>query len=441
MNHDMTLYSVCFSNVSVDCLFLLFHLQRTQLLPRLFSFSSSNYLISSIMGQKLSCKARSKTSTSRQHQEQPLSDFYIACRTADINTVNNLLPSMSVEQISRLEPNGSTALHAASYYGHADIVRILLANGACRSSRNLHYNLTPFEEAHDDNIRRLFARVNPPSQSRFIGPSSKMEWSLDTSYAAEWKSHLSSLIESDLSFQEMIFFLQENYLKDHINLVSRDLEKILWFFRLAYEQNDATFIVKAYTSTTQFCAIVNKDLAQYLLKYFRFDNERGVIEQSAAHLASIFIHRSELRSMTFIGTVYRGLLLLQSDLDIYTEKKCLLNKSFLSTSKERRIALVFGGAENSKNMRTTMEKTPLQYTALCIYKIKNANTAIDIADISENPDESEVLIMPLCAFQVQSVRRDEDNNDIQIEIVLEELSDESLKLNRKYFQEERPRVT
>jgi hypothetical protein len=77
-----------------------------------------------------------------------------------------------------------------------------------------------------------------------------------------------------------------------------------------------------------------------------------------------------------------------------------INKSFLSTSRERPIALIYAGTGDRSKMRTTIDKTPLQYTALCIYKIRNKNTALDISRISENSDESEVLIMPLCAFQV-----------------------------------------
>jgi ankyrin repeat protein len=143
------------------------------------------------MGQKVSHKANSKVSTIRELQEQPLSDFYLACRDGDIEIVKNLLPSMSIERINWFEPNGSTALHAASYHGHTEIVRILLVSDACRSLRNLRYNLTPYEEARNDDIRRLFSRINLPSQARFIGSSSKTEWSLDRSQAAEWKRHLS----------------------------------------------------------------------------------------------------------------------------------------------------------------------------------------------------------------------------------------------------------
>jgi len=393
------------------------------------------------MGQNSSHKTNSDISTIRQLQEKCLSNFYLACRDGNIEIVKNLLPLMSIEQINCFEPNGSTALHAASYHGHTEIVRLLLISGASRSLRNLRYNLTPYEEARNDDIRRLFSRINFPTQARFIGSSSKTEWSLDTSYAAEWKIHLSTLLQPKLSFQEIILFLQENYLKNYVNLSSRELEKIIFFFHHAYENNDASFIVQAYTSPTQFYAIVNNHLAEYLLKCFRFDEEQSIIEQCVAHLASIFIHRSELRSMAFTGTVYRGLLLFQSDLEIYTENKRLLNKSFLSTSKEPSVASIYAGCGDQNKMRTTVDKTPLQYTALCIYKIRNPNTALDISNISEIPFEYEILIMPLCAFQVQSVRKDINNNDIQIIIVLEEC-DDSIELKRKNIQQQtRPRVT
>jgi len=50
--------------------------------------------------------------------------------------------------------------------------------------------------------------------------------------------------------------------------------------------------------------------------------------------------------------------------------------------------------------------------------------------------------MPLCAFQVQSVRKDINNNEIQITIVLEECDDLiELKTKKNIQQQTRPRVT
>jgi hypothetical protein len=273
------------------------------------------------MGQKQSHTSKPRVSPTRQLQEQPLSKFYLACREGNIEMIRNLLPSMSIEQINCREPNGSTALHAASYHSHTEIVRLLLDAGACRSIRNFRYDLTPYDEASKDDIRELLSRAQLASMERFIGFSSKTEWSLDTSHAAEWKTHLSSLLQPELSFQEIILYLQRNYLNEYVNLPSRELDKIISLFHRAYEENDATSIVQAYTSPTKFYAIVNNHLAQYILKCFRFENNQSTIEKCVAHLASIFIHRPELRSTAFTGTVYRSL-------QIYTVNKCLLINHF-----------------------------------------------------------------------------------------------------------------
>jgi len=66
------------------------------------------------------------------------SDFYWACRNGDVHKVAQLLPSITYEEISALQPNGSTALHAASFYGHDKIVKMLLDRGCDRSILNRH---------------------------------------------------------------------------------------------------------------------------------------------------------------------------------------------------------------------------------------------------------------------------------------------------------------
>ncbi|CAF4676196.1 unnamed protein product, partial [Didymodactylos carnosus] len=49
--------------------------------------------------------------------EPPLSDFYIACRDRDVEFVKQMLEKAEYD-LNRLEPNNSTPLHAACYYGH-----------------------------------------------------------------------------------------------------------------------------------------------------------------------------------------------------------------------------------------------------------------------------------------------------------------------------------
>jgi ankyrin repeat protein len=46
------------------------------------------------------------------------SDFYLACRNNEVEKVKTLLQTLPQDEIDRLEPNGSTALHAVAYHGH-----------------------------------------------------------------------------------------------------------------------------------------------------------------------------------------------------------------------------------------------------------------------------------------------------------------------------------
>ncbi|CAF4228275.1 unnamed protein product, partial [Rotaria magnacalcarata] len=58
------------------------------------------------------------------------SPFYDARRENNINLVEHYLKTMTVEEVDRIEQNGSTALHAAAYRGHDKIVELLLQKGA-----------------------------------------------------------------------------------------------------------------------------------------------------------------------------------------------------------------------------------------------------------------------------------------------------------------------
>lgn len=71
--------------------------------------------------------------------------------------VNRLLKTLSIDEINQHEPakSNSTALHAASYYGHTEVVETLLKHGANMNIINGH-NLTPSEEATKPEIKALF---------------------------------------------------------------------------------------------------------------------------------------------------------------------------------------------------------------------------------------------------------------------------------------------
>jgi hypothetical protein len=401
------------------------------------------------MGNHLSIACLGKRSKSKRENELhsnttnelslPVSAFYQACRNGNTDHVQQLLSSMSLDEINKIEPNGSTALHVACYYSHFDIVKLLLDVGASRSIRNRRFSLTPFDEANE-TIKKLFYRVNSTSNmnsdvgiDRYTGLSVNNEWMVETKQAAEWKINLYNWLKMEQTFDEMITFLQQYYLTEYVLRVcqtERDKNMIEWFFRQAGVKQDVQYIVKAYTSPTQFYTIVNNHLREFLLRFFRRDcdpRHPNTLEKSVGYLASIFIYHPDLRSLHYTGLTYRGMILSDHDLSVYTVGKRLLNKSFLSTSIDPQVAQMFAGAGASTNMRRNINHDLIQYITFCTYTIRNPNTALQIGSISEVTVEQEVLIMPLNAFQVKSVKKQlGDDSIIHVEIELEECDGNSI---------------
>lgn len=105
---------------------------------------------------------------STAQKSSQVGETYLACRNGDVDIVKTYLMTFkeSIDDLNPLEPSvNSTPLHAASYYGHKDIVQLLLEHGCDRSKVN-DYGLTAYEEAANDEIRQLFKRCYAPNCSR-----------------------------------------------------------------------------------------------------------------------------------------------------------------------------------------------------------------------------------------------------------------------------------
>ncbi|CAF3744403.1 unnamed protein product [Rotaria sordida] len=178
------------------------------------------------------------------------------------------------------------------------------------------------------------------------------------------------------------------------------------FYQKAQATNDPIQLIKAYTAETQYYKILNERLAE-LHESRESDNWWGHQD-----LIDIMLSHPSLDRYTYIRTTYRGMRITQHDFKLYSVGTLLMNKAFLSTSKDRAVAEVFGdscGIQDGK------------FSAICMYEIRKPRSALDIETISESEHEREVLLNPYILFQVKRVtRKNTINKDTVFKIELRE---------------------
>ncbi len=177
---------------------------------------------------------------------------------------------------------------------------------------------------------------------------------------------------------------------------------VISLFKTGATENNVRNFIKAYTQSGLFSITLNHQLAANVLFYFESTLDDAVDYQLVKCLidfVALCIYRQELQSYSFVGTVYRGIVMSEEDLVKYVVGSRIMNTSFLSTSKDKQVAEFFSGKGQQK------------FAIICTYVIHNKNnrrTALDISTLSCFPHEREVLILPFSAFHVESVTRSSD---------------------------------
>jgi hypothetical protein len=330
------------------------------------------------------------------------SPFYNACRENNINWVEHYLKTMSIEEINRMEPNGSTALHVAAYHGHEKIVGLLLRKGASYSIKN-KYDNTPLDEAKTEKIKQLIhRRINT---DRFVSDS--VEWILTTNNADYQAHEYFKKLEpygKDPQFHNFIAYIRQNYLEKELKDTD-NIDIIKEYFDRAVNEKDPIYLITAYTAETGFYNTLNVHLTQLQL-----ENLTVKENISQAYYIGIVSCHPKLEKLSFTGKVFRGMMITPDDLKKYTVGLAILTKAFSSTSKQRAVASQFLQRDaNKKNRLST----------ICTYEIRNKRTALDIQHISLFPDEEEVLIRPYSAFKIIDKKEYKDGSP-EVEIILKE---------------------
>lgn len=314
--------------------------------------------------------------------------------------VKKYLKRLSLKEINKMEPNGSTALHVAAYRGHEDIVQLLLKKGASCTIVNKYEN-TPLDEAKTNKIKQMIRRRM--NKARFV--SDQIEWILQTDKADYQAHQYWKKLEQygqDPQFYQLIEFIKTNYLENDLKDVE-DIDTIKQYFNKAILKRDPFYLLQAYTAETGFYSTLNIHLAKLHL-----ENLTDKENLSRAYYIGIVARHPRFETLSHIGKVYRGMMITENDLKQYEIGTRILTKTFSSSSKQYDKALDF-----LSDNRRAMGKL----STICIYEIRNKRTALDIENISVFPDEEEVLVLPYSAFKIIDIkinRREEPNVEIQL---------------------------
>ena len=332
------------------------------------------------------------------------SDIYMACRHNKLVEVQRLLENMTLDEVDRVEVNGSTALHTASYHGHYEVVKVLLKAGADRAIAN-QYQCLPFDEARNDDIKELFLRS--PNSNRFVSSTGSIAWELMDEDVLEKAMEERQIIKSSYdnvtgttSVEKMFEKIEKNYITKGLTTID-GIEHIRRYFQKATQERDPQWIIKAYTAETDFYKVLNTEIAAGASQY---QNERR-------YIIALLTHHPLLEKLSFIGTAYRVVCINHDTLEKYRVDYLLMTKSFLSSSIDRKVAEMFlCRQESAQSQYGTMERTKvtgkvIKSWVVCKYDIRHQRTGLYIENSSQYANEGEILIMPYSVFKVKKVQQ------------------------------------
>ncbi|CAF3707115.1 unnamed protein product [Rotaria sp. Silwood1] len=383
---------------------------------------------------------------------EEISRFYFACKNGDTDIVKQMLPTIPYDQLNQLEPNGSTALHAATYCGHLDIVRLLLHEYGCqRHLRNL-YGFTAYEIAQTEEMRQVFHR--PSNKNRFNDDSMGFEQTFRRHSSSINQIVMGSRIDdNDVAKPNQRFYVgyetNEEVKKqlDSINgvkalfqsrigrYITKQGIKLKLGKRAGYSKKEYPYIAneqfqqeslqkildESVTSNhidyKHCCYLLNEYIQQgtieSLLKLYTLETPFywSLFKSPSPLEFPLFMHLSDLKERYYQGYSYRGVQLTQHQLDEYrwalkTKDSVLSLVTFASTSINRSVAEQFAVKSSSSD----------KITALLIFHFPQpCDTAINLSKIpqyqlpciSNYENEKEILIAPRTFFKVTDIEIDQ----------------------------------
>ncbi|CAF1069963.1 unnamed protein product [Rotaria sordida] len=384
------------------------------------------------------------------------SQFYFACRNGDIDTVKQILPSIHYDQLNQLEPNGSTALHAATYFDHVDIVRLLLHEYSCQRNIQDHHDFMAYEKAQTDEMRQLYNRSS--NGNRFNGNSTDIKQRFEILSSSsiskiiidghdddddvakpnqryligyetneEVKSQLDNINSSKVFFQSRIGrYIMGQRMKLKLGKKDDyDEEEYAYVTSEKFQQESLQKILDEDVTSNhpdyQYCCqLLNEYIQQgtieSLLKLYTLETPfyRKLLSGPSPLQVPLLMHLSDLKQRYYQGYSYRGVQLTEHELNEY--RWALKNKdsvlsllTFASTSINRNVAEKFCAKSSSSSSSDKIS------VLLIFHFSRPCDTAINLGKIpvhqlpciSNFENEDEVLISPRTFFKVTDIEFDQ----------------------------------
>lgn len=188
-------------------------------------------------------------------------------------------------------------------------------------------------------------------------------------------------------------------------------------------------VVKAYTTPFNFDKIINSHCIEVLPGLLRVPlNLENTLSASIFYLIASFNFDPMLRpKYAFTGRVYRGLTMSVDYIRTYRKNELVVNRAFVSTSRNIEVANMFAGYDQSSQYRRAQTHSYLQSAVRLTYQIRRVETrAINITSMSVfSTAEEEILLMPISVFRVTDIRSDANGSQFDITLVDDELPSEN----------------
>ena len=370
------------------------------------------------------------------------SPFYFACSYGRIDEVLQTLDAKdapSIEELNRLQDNGSTPLHAATHYNHFDIVRLLLERNCPRTALNRFGN-TAYEEASTPEMKQLFDRSSASDRFHETDTAATVavylpEGTTENAHANESVDYVQlfrtneEIFEYTLNQQTAAMWLKfydwvmhtfrKHIEREHLRVDAFDLQNhpdLRKFLKQNLDDQKIQETMKLITKAGQ-----SNSIEPLILLYtseragFYRPFNRSLVHSSSTtsvspHSCDRFLfefqlRRDELKKLAFTGTVYRGVTMFTVDLEIY--RRALSSrpvgviglKTFTSTTRDLSVAMRF-----ALSTSTAAD----QVNAVFVFEISHVTpTIFGVETISVYGQEQEVLILPGNLFTVTRIEAED----------------------------------